>query len=80
MVVELDLHPHRSFRCDEVRLIRKDEAGSPGTQVLLVRGRESREDNLALEDTDDAPDAGLGAVIATQAAGRLFSSKTGVAR
>ena len=39
VVIELDLHTHRPGRCDEVGLIRKNEARSPRTQALLVRGK-----------------------------------------
>ena len=63
VVVEFNLHPHRAGRRHEMRLFRKDEAGSLRRQALLVRRFKEREDYLALKDADYTPDAGLGAMI-----------------
>ncbi len=46
MVIELDLHTHRADGRNEVGLIRKNEARSPGAQALLVAWNKPREDNL----------------------------------
>ena len=65
MVVELDLHAHRSLGCYEMQLLWKDQSWLVGGQTPLFVRADDRIDDRALKNADDAPDASLGAVVVT---------------
>jgi len=66
LIVEFDLHPHRSKRLDEVRHARQHEAGTAKFNDHLRSGIEHPIAQSALKHTDDAPHYGFGAVFPAQ--------------
>jgi hypothetical protein len=61
-IVELDLHPHRAAWLDPVSLFGPDQPRPAGPQNLVSPVRK-QEPQLTLQNTDDAPRAGLGAML-----------------
>ena len=66
LIVEFDLHPHRSKRLDEVRHARQHEAGTAKFNDHLRSGIEHPIAQSALKHTDDAPYYGFGTVFPAQ--------------
>ena len=63
-IIELNLHPDRSKRLDEVRLFWKYQARMIGVENRFGNGIEDAIPDLAGEQSNDAPGSGLGAVLA----------------
>ena len=63
-IIELDLHPDRPKRLDEMRLIRKHQARMMGIENHFRNRVEDAIPDTAIEHSDDAPHASLGAVLA----------------
>ena len=76
LIVEFDLHPHRSKRLDEVRHARQHEAGTAKFKDHLRSGIEHPIAQLALKHTDGAPYSVR--CSRRSPTGRVFSSNTGV--
>ena len=70
MIIELDLHPHRSQRLDEMRLIGQHEAETTGFKDDLGGRLKHLVAQPTFEHSDDAPHARLGAMFPAQACGQ----------
>ena len=78
LIVELDLHPHRSQRLYEMSLVRRHESGMAGLKDYLGLRLDHRVAHSTIEHPNDTPHAPLGAVLLADASGKVFSSKTAV--
>ena len=65
LIVEFNLHPHRSKRLDEVRHARQHEAGTKFNDHLRS-GIDHPIAQSALKHADDAPYSGFGTVFSAQ--------------
>jgi hypothetical protein len=66
MVVELDLHPHGPERLDEVGLLGKEKPRTARLEDHLGIRIEHLIAQTSFKHSDDAPHAGLGAVLPAQ--------------
>ena len=66
LIVELDLHLHRTKRLDTVSLIQQQEAGTAGLEDGLGCRVEHPVAYSAAQYPDDAPHAGFGAMFPAQ--------------